>query len=86
MNTAKVIDMEVALNLSKLLVHKDAAKHVIEIVNRHATTAESNSRSITGTERWDLTWPGETYEARKAALQLTADALIDHGYKVSRRP
>lgn len=86
MNAAKDIDMEVALNLSKLLVHKDAARHVIEIVNRHATTVKFNSQSITGTERWDLTWPGETHEARKAPLQLTADVLADHGYKVRRRP
>lgn len=79
MNTAKHVDMDVTLNLSKILVDKAVAKHVIEIVSRHATTAELNSRSITGTERWDLTWPGETYEARKAALQWAVGALTSQG-------
>jgi hypothetical protein len=77
--------MDVALHLSKLLVDKGVAKHVIEIVSRSATTAEFNSRS-NRTERWDLTWPGETHEARKAAVQLATAALIDHGYRVDPRP
>lgn len=86
MTVAKDIDMVVALHLSKLLVDKVVAKHVIEIVGWHAATAEFNSRSIAGTERWDLTWPGETYEVRKAAVQLATDALTDDGYNVSSRP
>lgn len=86
MNTAKDIDMDVAIHLSKLLVHKGVAKHVIEIVGQYATTVEFNSRSNTGTERWDLTWSGETYEARKATLQLATAALIDHGYRILPRP
>lgn len=86
MNTAKDKDMGVALHLSKLLADKGVAKHVIEIVGQHAATAEFNSRSNTGTERWDLTWPGETREARKAAVQLAGAALIDHGYRILPRP
>lgn len=86
MTAANDIDMVVALHLSKVLVDKVVAKHVIEIVGRHATTVELNSRSITGTQRWDVTWPGETYEARKAALQSAVDALIDQGYKIEPRP
>lgn len=86
MNTAKDNDMDVALHLSKLLVDKGVAKHVIEIVGQHATTAEFNSQSNTGTERWNLTWPGETHEARKAAVQLATAALIDHGYRIDPRP
>lgn len=86
MNAATDIDMDVALHLSKLLVDRGVAKHVIEIVGRHATTAEFNSRSNTGTERWDVTWPGETYEARKVAVQVASAALIDHGYRIRPRP
>lgn len=86
MTAANDIDMVVALHLSKVLVDKVVAKHVIEIVGRHATTAKFNSRSITGTQRWDVTWPGETYEARKAALQSATDALTAEGYEISSRP
>lgn len=86
MNTAKKKDMMVAIHLSKLLAHKDVAKHVIKIVHPHTVTVEFNSVTITGTERWDLTWPGETYEARKVALKSAVDALIDQGYKIEPRP
>ena len=86
MNTTKEKDMVVAIHLSKLLVHEEFAKHVITIVHPHTVTVEFNSRSNTGTERWDLTWPGETYEARKVALQSAVGALTSQGYGIEDRP
>ncbi|RAX15346.1 hypothetical protein DC347_17930 [Pseudarthrobacter sp. AG30] len=86
MNTAKDKDMDVALNLSKLLVNESVANDVIEIVGRYATSAEFNSRANTGTKRWDLTWPGETREAQKEAVQSAAAELTDHGYRILPRP
>lgn len=86
MNTAKKKDMVVAIDVSKLLAHEDVAKHVIKIVHPHTVTVEYNSRTIMGTERWDLTLPGETYEARKVALQPAISALARHGYRIEPRP
>jgi hypothetical protein len=86
MNTAKKKDMVVAIHLSKLLAHEDIAKHVIKVVHPHTVTVEYNSRTVMGTERWDLTWPGETYEARKVALQSAVGALTRHGYRIEPRP
>lgn len=86
MKTAEYLDMNVALNLSKILVHKDVSKHVIDIVSRYATTAELDYPLKSGDQRWLLTWPGETCKAQKVALQEAAAALINHGYSVSLRP
>ncbi|MEO3932077.1 hypothetical protein WMO79_04610 [Micrococcaceae bacterium Sec7.4] len=86
MKTVKCLDLVIAMDLSKILVHKDVSKHVIEILRLYTTVAEFQYPMKSGDQRWHLEWSGETYDDRESSLQEAAAALEDHGYEVSLRP